>query len=241
VFQAPGGQYNIFFTGTNKSKERGLIQRVGRATGETLFEFTQKDFVLEADADKYERLDQNDLEGSAKTLEWKEEGWRDPWVFFDERDNLWHMLVTARLKGGKSLNRGTVGHAVSSDLEMWSIKEPLAGPTGFAQLEVFQIVKVEDKYVVVFCAAAADIDPDSGRAQVSATYSAPCDSPTGPFYFDRAEIIDDGKHYAGRVVQDTDGVFKLLGFENGGPEGFTGIISDPLPLTLNSAGVFKTI
>lgn len=241
VIKAPDGKYNMFFTGTNKSKESGLIQRVGRATGETLFDFAQKDFVLEADGNFYERLDQNDLAGSAEALDWKEEGWRDPWVFFDERDNLWHMLVTARLIGGKTLNRGTVGHAVSSDLENWSIRAPLSGPTGFAQLEVFQIVEVAEKYVVVFCAGAADIDPASGRAQVCATYSAPCDSPTGPFHFDQAEIIDDGKHYAGRVLKDTDGVFKLLGFENGGPAGFTGIISDPLPLALTPAGVFKTI
>jgi beta-fructofuranosidase len=217
-----------------------LVQRVGRAIGDDLFSFEQTDLVVEADESLYERLDQDDLAGSAAALNWREEAWRDPWVFFDDRDGLWHMLVTARNHGGNTMNRGTVGHATSTNLSDWSVQPALTGPTGFAQLEVFQIVKVDDRYVVVFCVGGPDIDPQSGRAQISATYSAPADSPTGPFHFDRSEIIDDGTHYAGRVVLDTDGVYKLLGFENGA-QGFTGSIGDPLPLVLTDRGTFSAV
>jgi hypothetical protein len=94
--------------------------------------------------------------------------------------------------------------------------------------------------VVVFCAGGPDIDPASGRPQISATFSAPADSPTGPFYFDQSEIIDDGTHYAGRVVLDTDGVYKLLGFENGA-DGFTGSIGDPVRLELTERGTFGAV
>ena len=241
VIKAPNGEFNIFFTGTNKSREGGLIQRIGRAIGKDLFSFEQTDLVVEADAGLYERLDPKDLAGSAAALDWREEAWRDPWVFFDDRDGLWHMLATARLKGHDTINRGTVGHATSTDLESWIVQPALTGPTGFAQLEVFQIIKVEDRYVVVFCAGGSEIDPLSGIPQVSGTYSAPADSPTGPFHFDKSEIIDDGSHYAGRVVLDTDGVYKLLGFEIGGEEGFTGSIGDPVALELNSRGTFSAV
>ncbi len=241
VFKAPDGKFNIFFTGTNKSREGGLVQRVGRAIGDDLFSFTQTDLVVEADESLYERLDQNDFAASAAALSWREEAWRDPWVFFDQRDGLWHMLVTARLKGFDTMNRGTVGHATSTDLNSWTIQPALTGPTGFAQLEVFQIVEVDERFVVIFCAGGPDIDAASGRPQISATYSAPADSPTGPFYFDESEIIDDGTHYAGRVVLDTDGVYKLLGFEIAGTQGFTGSIGDPVALELTERGTFKTV
>jgi len=241
IFKGPDGLFNLFFTGTNKSSEKGLIQRVGRAVGKDLFSFQQTGLVVEADATLYERLDQNDLEASQIALEWREEAWRDPWVFFDERDGLWHMLVTARLKYGLSKNRGTVGHATSPDLENWTVQPALTGETSFAHLEVFQILKTPHGYVVVFCTSAADVDSDCDIPKVTGTFSAPADSPTGPFHFDKSELIDDGNYYAGRIVTLADGTYMFLGFENGLEHGFTGAIGDPRKVALTERRTFKVV
>lgn len=241
LVESGDGKFSNFFTSTNASSESGAIQRVGRVVGSDPYAFDQTTLVSEADARFYERLDPNDIAASKLANEWKEEAWRDPWVFFDERDGLWHMLVTARLKTGPSKNRGTIGHATSIDLEAWKAQPPLTGNTPFAHLEVFQVVQAPDGWILVFCTGAGDIDPASGIPQVTGTYSAPADSATGPFHLDHAELIDDGTHYAGRVVLDADGQFKLLGFQNGGEVGFTGIIGDPVPLRITERGTFKMI
>lgn len=241
LVKSPDGAFNNFFTSTNESAEEGAIQRVGMAVGADPFKFKQTDLVLEADSVHYERLDPGDIAGSKLANDWKEEAWRDPWVFYDERDGFWHMLVTARLKAGASKNRGTIGHVISRDLETWEAQPPLTGKTPFAHMEVFQVVETPEGWILVFCTGANDIDPTCGLVPVTGTYSAPADSATGPFHLHKAELIDDGTHYAGRVVFDTDGQYKLLGFLNGGELGFTGTIGDPVPLRITERGTFKEI
>jgi beta-fructofuranosidase len=237
----PDGKFSNFYTSTNESLEKGAIQRIGRAVGSDPFSFEKTDLVLEADESLYERLDKNAIEQSKATNQWKEEAWRDPWVFFDARDSLWHMLITARLKTGASKNRGTVGHAVSADLENWKVLSPLTENTPFAHMEVFQVIETKAGWVLVFSTGAGDIDPESGIPAVTGTYSAPADSPTGPFHLNNAELVDDGTHYAGRVIADSEGRLVLLGFQNGGEFGFTGVIGDPVPLLVTERGTIKKI
>lgn len=241
IVKAEDGTLSNFYTSTNESAEAGSIQRIGRAVGTDHGSFKKTALALEASDDFYERLDPAAIEDSKRANEWKEEAWRDPWVFFDERDGLWHMLVTARLKTGPSKNRGTVGHAISPDLEHWKVQPPLTGNTHFAHMEVFQLVETPSGWILVFCTGKNDIDPASGIPAVTGTYSAPADSPTGPFHLDKAELIDDGTHYAGRVILDVDGQYKLLGFQNGGELGFTGVIGNPVPLRITERGTFKQV
>jgi beta-fructofuranosidase len=151
------------------------------------------------------------------------------------------MLVTARLKTGLSKNRGTVGHATSTDLKNWQVQPPLTGETSFSHLEVFQIIETKVGYTIVFCTSAADIDSNSGIPRITGTFSAPADSPTGPFHFDKSELIDEGNYYAGRIVTESDGTYHFLGFENGPDQGFTGRIGDPRKVELTDRGTFKVI
>lgn len=241
IVLAQDGTLHNFYTSTNATSEAGSIQRIGCAVGVEFGAFEKTPLVIEANGEFYERLDRDEIEESKIFNSWKEEAWRDPWVFFDDRDGLWHMLITARLNFGNTINRGTVGHATSVDLENWLVKAPLTGNTSFAHLEVIQVVETSIGWILVFCTGENDIDPKSEIRAITGTFSAPADSPTGPFHLDRAEVIDDGSLYAGRVIKDTDGSYKLLGFENGGERGFTGVISDPIPLLVTERGTFKMI
>ena len=244
VMLGPDGLFRIFFTGTNKSREGGAIQRIGVATSSDLHNWLQHDLVIEADARFYERVNLANIGKSVEANEWREEAWRDPWVFFDERDAKWHMLITARGLGGKSLNRGTAGHASSIDLKNWTVEAPLTGGTPFGHLEVLEVLDTAAGHIVTFCVAASDMDPDSGIPLRTGTYSAPADSKTGPFHFDRAELIGEGNVYAGRVVKDTSGHYQLLGFvidAADGIDGFDGTISDPMPLRTTSRQTLQPV
>lgn len=59
IIKSKTGLWHMFYTGTNKSKENGFVQRIGVATSPDLITWTKKEgFVTEADARWYERADQ---------------------------------------------------------------------------------------------------------------------------------------------------------------------------------------
>lgn len=53
--------------------------------------------------------------------------WRDPFVFWNEREGCWWMLVAAQ-KQGRTTRRGCVGLCKSSDLHTWTYHELLYAP-----------------------------------------------------------------------------------------------------------------
>jgi beta-fructofuranosidase len=224
------GLFYIFYTGVTRSGS-GIVQQVGYATSTDLITWNKNvsNPVVSADSRFYEGQETGDPDTN----------WRDPWVFFDDRDNKWHMLVTADIKGGGIKTRATVAHATSLDLKVWEVLPPLHGESGFGQVEVVQVEKIDGRYVLIFCVASHHINDFKPGFQTG-TYSVPIDSPTGPIHFDRAEIIDADGIYAGRIIKDRDGQWVLLGFENGQvKEEFTGRISDPIPLIMTEAGTLK--
>jgi len=57
--------------------------------------------------------------------------YRDPFVFQDEKDGRFHMLVTASLDNFPLYQRGgCLAHLTSSDLKSWTIEEPFIVPGG---------------------------------------------------------------------------------------------------------------
>ena len=227
VVRADDGSWRMFYTGSRflSSNEIANIETVGVARSDDLFTWHKLPEVrLSADARWYERLP----DGT-----WHEEAWRDPWVFRDPHGDGWHMLVTARSRTGASArDRGVVGHARSADLSEWRIGPPLTDPgAGFAHLEVLQPVRLNGRDWLLFSCDAAHLagDRDGGRGGI---WIAPAASPTGPYDLERAELLADERHYAGRVVMDRAGAPWLLAFENAGSgDGFAGRITDPLAIS----------
>jgi beta-fructofuranosidase len=67
IIKSDTGLWHMFYTGTNKSKENGFVQRIGVATSTDLVKWEKKEgFVTEADARWYER--------AAQVMEEKQEG-----------------------------------------------------------------------------------------------------------------------------------------------------------------------
>ena len=224
------GLYYMFYTGVTRPKG-GIVQQVGYATSKDLITWEKSDSnpVMSADSNLYDTQEN----GSPDT------NFRDPWVFFSDEDNQWHMYVTADLKGGGIKTRATVAHATSKDLKSWSSQQPLHGESGFGQVEVVQVEHIDGRSVMVFCVGEHHLNVVKPGFK-SGTYSVPMDSQFGPIHFEDADIIDADGIYAGRIIKDQSGQWVLLGFENGQIKSeFKGRICDPIPLEMTAAGTLK--
>lgn len=233
VFNPAENLYYLFYTGLKVTPE-GDIQSVGYATSVDLIHWKKNpnNPVIQNDPRFYKSID----DGVDSP------DFRDPWVFYDGRDNLWHIIMTASLKSEKDPKKhGVIAHLTSPDLKEWKHQGPLSAASGFGQVEVLQVEKIDGKYVAIFCCGEFHIEGHPS-SHVTGTYSVPCDSPTGPFHFERADIIDAPGIYAGRIVQDRLGRWNLFGFQGGDVDvDCEGFIPNPIPLTLTSSGTLKVL
>ncbi|MCU1475314.1 MAG: hypothetical protein JWQ64_7 [Subtercola sp.] len=220
------GTWRMFYTGVDREGS-GLIQRIGSATSTDLKVWHRNDptIVIAPDSRWYE---------SIADRSWPDEAWRDPWVFREQADGLWHMLVTARANSGPADQRGVVGHATSEDLTNWSVTEPLSSPNaGFGQLEVLQVANVDGRNVLLFSCLSSELsDERKARSERGGIWAVNVDSQTGPFAIETAYRIADETLYVGRLVQDRSGEWQLLAFKNTAADGeWIGEITDPMPVT----------
>ena len=220
------GPWRMFYTGVNR-EGRGLIQRIGAATSTDLnvWERLEPPLVLDLQPRWYE---------SISDRSWPDEAWRDPWVFRNEADGLWHMLITARASTGAADQRGVVGHATSADLITWVVSEPLSEPdAGFGQLEVLQVENVDGRNVLLFSCLSSELsDERKARGERGGIWAVNIDEQTGPFRIDTAYRIADETLYVGRLTRNRVGDWQLLAFRNTSPGGeWIGEITDPMPVT----------
>lgn len=229
VVRGDDGLWRMFYTGAafTSADDSSNIEAIGMATSEDLAVWTKRDdFVLRADPEFYERLGDT---------AWPEEAWRDPWVFRDPSGDGWHMLITARAKGSTITGGGVIGHAWSPDLERWVVLEPLSAPShDFPHLEVLQVVDIEGRPSVIFCASRRHEhgDDPAAYAGVWAVAGSPL---TERIDVDRASLLAPAPLYAGRVVRDRGGEQVLLAFIGSPGSAQLDGITDPIPLERLSA------
>jgi len=226
IVRGDDGRWRMFYTGVD-SAGAGMTQRIGLAVSDDLHAWTRSSDrpLLEADPRWYEkRADQA----------WPDEAWRDPWVMRDPSGHGWRMLITARSNTGAPDERGVIGHAVSEDLEQWTIQPPLSeAGSGFGQLEVLQVETIDDRPILIFSCMTAELSKSRRDAgETGGIWAVNTDDVTGPFEVSRAYRLTDETYYAGRLVRDRAGTWWLLAFHHTGPDGsFVGQLSDPMPVT----------
>jgi beta-fructofuranosidase len=230
------GRWYMLYTGISR-REQGLVQRIGLAISDDLVDWKKHagNPVLEADPRWYDLLDRT---------RWRDQSWRDPWVFRDPDDGTFHSLVTARSRLGAPDSAGVVAHARSLDLIAWEVLPPLTSPGDFAQVEAPQLVRLDGRYdILVSCQA------DDHSVQRIARLGAP--GRTGTFVFSADELLgpyvcaDDpiaapdgplGALYAGKLVPGEDGGWCFMAFRGDGDRDFIGELTDPLPVEWDAAG-----
>ncbi len=229
-----GTRWRLFYTGSRflHPTEHVNIETIGEATSIDLIEWVkQPGPILTADPRWYETLG----DGT-----WHEEAWRDPWVF--RAGDGWHMLLTARARPGLAelpdgRDAGVVGHAFSHDLQTWVIREPLSAPgSGFAHVEVLQAFAFGAREFVLFSCDRTHLAGERRGEAVGGIWVAPRDPATGWCSIEQARLLTDETLYAGRVITTRDGALVLMAFENDDADGFSGRLSDPLPLVAGADG-----
>ena len=222
-----GDRWYMLYTGINKA-ESGLVQRIGLAVSDDLLHWEKHPAnpVLHADPRWYELLDLD---------RWRDQSWRDPWLFKHPDDGSFHALITARSRTGAPGGAGVVGHARSDDMVEWEVLPPLTEQGRAAQLEVPQLVKLNGRYQLLVSCLAEDHFPSelNGPSQTGTfIYSAeeilglyaytggPIAAPDGPL----------GPLYAGKLVETHGGAWYFMAFRGDGDRSFTGELTDPLPV-----------
>ena len=74
---------------------------------------------------------------------WRDQSWRDPWLFVDPIDGDFRVLITARSRQALQTAPASSAHARSPDLVHWEVLPPLTPPGDFAPGRVPQLVRLD--------------------------------------------------------------------------------------------------
>jgi beta-fructofuranosidase len=190
---------------------------------------------LEADSRWYELLDLH---------RWRDQSWRDPWVFRDPRDQWFHALITARSPTGPPDGAGVIGHARSRDLVHWEVLPPVTAAGEFAQVEVPQLVRVNGRYQVLVSCLAEDHSRERrerlGLPGCTGTFAFAGDDLLGPYAAPEGPLAAPdgplGTLYAGKLIEVSAGSWSFMAFRGDGDQDFLGELTDPLPASEDGRG-----
>jgi len=124
--------------------------------------------------------------------------WRDPFVFWNEEEQRYWMILAAQ-KHGKTMRKGCVGLCTSIDLKTWTYQQPLCAPaTQQSALECPDLFKMGDWYYLVYSAY-------TDRFQTLYRMSR---SLNGPWITPARDTFDTRAFYAAKT--GTDGVDRYI-------------------------------
>jgi beta-fructofuranosidase len=230
------GRWCMLYTGISRA-EQGLVQRIGLAISDDLVHWAKHPAnpVLEADPRWYDLSDRT---------RWRDQSWRDPWLFRHPDDGDLHCLITARSPLGAADAAGVVAHARSRDLIEWEVLPPLTPPGDFAQVEVPQLVRANGGYAILISCQAED--HSAARVQrlgvpgATGTFVFASDELLGPYGSPDGPIAAPGGPlgtlYAGKVLERPGGEWQFLAFRGDGDRDFLGELIDPLPIRWQAGG-----
>lgn len=215
----------MFYTALSRA-EKVPIQRIGLAVSTDLEHWQRhpNNPLLEVDTRWYE---------PQSTEPRKERAWRDPYIVYSSDEQIYYMFLSARANTGPYDERGVIGLARSKDLLSWEVLPPVTSPGDFAEMEVPQIVRINDRYYLLFCAArhAAARLSLTGTTGWLGTHYLVADKLTGPYrpLTDEPLVADTlGTYYAGKLVRDSAGTLYFMAWRQWEESGtFCGGLSDP--------------
>jgi beta-fructofuranosidase len=130
------GLYHIFYTGHNP-----YFPQQGKPTQGVMHAISQDlEHWIKVEEDTF--YSPNDI--------YEIHDWRDPFVFWNEDENEFWMLLAARLKEGPSRRRGCIALCASRDLKKWEVREPFWSPSLYYTHECPDLFKIGDWWYLVY-------------------------------------------------------------------------------------------
>ncbi len=128
---------------------------------------------------------------------------RDPFVIWNEEDGQYWAVMTCRRGGDQSGPGGSVGYAVSSDLQTWTGMGDLYAPGNIGDPEVPQLFKFGNKWYLIFSVY---------HHRVGTTTCLVSDSASGPWREENVQLLDGEDFAAAQVAIDYTGRLMLFGW-----------------------------
>ena len=183
VIEGNDGQFHMFYTAQNNynpkyHRDGKPLQYVAHAISTDLINWEKlPELTFGADESIYEPFD-----------------WRDPFVFYNEDEKCFDMLLAARLRGASEKNGGCVGLCRSYDLLHWEAKEPFYNPESYMTHECPDLFKLGNKWYLVY----------STFSEKFVTHYRMSDKLSGPWTSPIEDTFDGRAFYAAKTAQVGD-------------------------------------
>lgn len=183
VIEGNDGNFHMFYTAQNNynpkyHRDGKPLQYVAHAISTDLINWEKlPELTFGADERIYEPFD-----------------WRDPFVFYNEEEKCFDMLLAARLRGASEKNGGCVGLCRSYDLLHWEAKEPFYNPESYMTHECPDLFKLGNKWYLVY----------STFSEKFVTHYRMSDKLSGPWTSPIEDTFDARAFYAAKTAQAGD-------------------------------------
>ena len=171
------GTFHIFYLGRRVEGQR-VVGTVCHATSNDLIHWKKnpKNPLLTPDYENYAGVT------------------KDPFVFWNEQDGRYWMLIADRLRNAPTSRKGVLALAVSPDLVHWERREePFFAPDdSTCEFEVADLFEWNRKYYLTY----------TTYMENTATQYRVADQVTGPWLAPAIDTFDDNLYYAGKTVSD---------------------------------------
>ncbi len=176
VLQAEGC-YHIFYTGHNTTDKRFGYQAecIMHATSHDLDKWTKVPQDTFYAPDGYDKCD-----------------FRDPYVYKDEHNGTYYMLLCARLQEGNALRKGQTIRMKSTNLSTWTFDKIVYAPDAFHTHECPDLFQIGDTWYLIF----------SEYSDRSVTCYRTAPSPDGPWSKPSIDTFDGRAYYAAKTATD---------------------------------------
>lgn len=183
VIEGNDGNFHMFYTAQNNynpkyHRDGKPLQYVAHAISTDLINWEKlPELTFGADERIYEPFD-----------------WRDPFVFYNQEEKCFDMLLAARLRGASEKNGGCVGLCRSYDLLHWEAKEPFYNPESYMTHECPDLFKLGNKWYLVY----------STFSEKFVTHYRMSDKLSGPWTSPIEDTFDARTFYAAKTAQIGD-------------------------------------
>ncbi|MCT3071093.1 glycoside hydrolase [Leuconostoc citreum] len=144
--------------------------------------------------------------------------WRDPYVFYDEDNCIWRMLLAARKKTGPERRRGVTAQCISKDLIHWEEATPFWNPNKYIAMECPEVFKWGDWWYFIYSEFS---DGFTTQYKMSKSVDGPWLTPKfnsidgRAFYASKSVFLNNRRYFTGWIStkenQNDDGIWQWAG------------------------------
>jgi beta-fructofuranosidase len=165
--------FHLFYTG----------HKLGAENPQTICHATSSDLI------HFEKNPANPI--LRPTSQFESIDWRDPFLLWNDEEQLYWMLIAARLREGPKWRRGCIALATSPDLEMWTVEEePFYAPMTTFCPECPEMFALGKHWYLVYSRFSED----------AATLYRLADNSRGPWRVPERETFDGRRWYAAKSM-----------------------------------------